>query len=196
MLIAARERMSNNFDITEKWWNSRHLISVLIIYYSSKKSKQSVFFNLLLHLVFVNYFLEIPQSLCSVIVYILLLDTLADYLVKDDLETHWNATSLKIIIVVLSYLFDFGVFLLWSFLNTWFLHHLWLKLLWSNKKDYDDRDSLISFYWFLWSVEALIFYLGQSFYVVHHFFVPESFLHFVTKFVEISLGLWVKELEG
>ena len=94
------------------------MISVLIINYSSKKSKQSVFFNLLLHLVFVNYFLEIPQPLCSIVVYVLLLDALADDLVKDDLETHRNATSLKIIIVVLSYLFDFGVFLLWPFLDT------------------------------------------------------------------------------
>lgn len=65
----------------------------LIVPKYKHQSLLSLLLNLLSHFVFVYYLLEISKSFRCVIEHILLLYALAYYLVKNDLETYGDATT-------------------------------------------------------------------------------------------------------
>ena len=104
-----------------------------------QNTKHKYFLSLLLylfsHLILVYYLLEISQPFRCVVKHILLFDALSHDLVENDLETYRDTTAFQIGIVVLSYFFDFRVFLGHAFVlrSSGLLHEVTFKIIYKTQ---------------------------------------------------------------
>lgn len=147
----------------------------------AKISRQSFFFDLFLHLILVHYLLEVSQAFGSVVKDLMLFDPFTYNFIEDDLEADWDATALKVGVVVFSDLLYFGVLLLMAFLDTWFLHHFLIKIITNYSTIKYSHQSFLVFVWPSTSVESLAFHHAQFLHIRKYFLIPETFLHLLTQ---------------